>query len=512
MSADAVSTLVAARSRRAAHAQRRPATPAELARRLDPKFVVTPTIRLLSDLAVRSVTEPDQRDVVTTPPRTGKSRLLAIWTVVWALACHPDLQIVLVSYSDELAQAHSREARQLINEHADFLGFRLSPDKTAVGRWRVDGHAGGLLATGINSGVTGFGADMMIIDDPVKDAAEADSAAHRRRVINEYRSTLATRLHPGGSMLLVMTRWAETDLAGYLLDSEPEVWRHTNIPAVAEAGIPDALRRAPGAVMTSALGYTAEHFAAARRTSGERAWFALYEGVPTAPEGGLIKREWLDNWRLPAAPSAPSMTVVGVDPSDSGSGDSCGIIAASLTRDGVIAVIADKSEPMTSDQWARAAVELAIDVGASEIAVESFAARETYQRVVKEALSRYKLTRRVRVTAWPPKGSGRGGGDAIARSSALLQGLETGTTRIAGHLPAFEQAAVQWQQGQHQPDALAALVVAHNVLSHSVGQQWHIVSPLDVERRMRAGGSGRSPFPQTPLSPVSPLRRRIGGL
>ncbi|KUI17398.1 hypothetical protein AU191_08805 [Mycolicibacterium acapulense] len=129
----------------------------------------------------------------------------------------------------------------------------------------------------------------------------------------------------------------------------------------------------------------------------------------------------------------------------------------------------------------------AVGVVASEIAVESFAARETYQRVVGDALRRYKLNRPIKVTAWPPKGSGRGGGDAIARSSALLQALETGTVRIAGHLPALEQAAVGWQQGQHQPDALAALVVAHDVLAHSIGQQWHIVSPLDIERRARAG-------------------------
>ncbi|MCV7223642.1 terminase large subunit domain-containing protein [Mycolicibacterium elephantis] len=485
MTADPITTLTAARALRAVRAQRRPSSPAELACRLDPKFVVTPTIRLLSDLAVRSVTEPDHRDIVSTPPRTGKSRLLAIWTVVWALMRDPNMQIMVVSYSDELAQEHSREARRIINEHSEFLGIRLSPDKTAVSRWRVDGHAGGLLATGINSGATGFGASgLMIIDDPVKDAAEADSAAHRRRVVNEYRSTLATRLHPGASVLLVMTRWHERDLAGELLDSEPEVWRHTNIPAVAEAGIPDALGRAPGVAMTSALGFTADHYAAARRTSGERAWFALYEGVPAAPEGGLIKREWLDQWRLPAAPSAPSMTVVGVDPSDSGSGDACGIVAASLTRDGVVAVIADVSAPMTSDAWARAAVELAVDVGASEIAVESFAARETYQRVVNDALRRYKLDRPVRVTAWPPKGSGRGGGDAIARSSALLQALETGTVRIAGHLPSLEQAAVHWQQHQHQPDALAALVVAHDVVTHAAGQQWTLVSPLDLERRL----------------------------
>ena len=81
----------------------------------------------------------------------------------------------------------------------------------------------------------------------------------------------------------------------------------------------------------------------------------------------------------------PIKTVIGVDPADSGSGDSCGIVAASLTREGVVAVIADVSAPMTSDQWARAAVDLAVDVGASEIAVEGFAARETYRRVVKDA-------------------------------------------------------------------------------------------------------------------------------
>ena len=115
--------------------------------------------------------------------------------------------------------------------------------------------------------------------------------------------------------------------------------------------------------MTSALGFTPEHYAAARRTSGERAWAALYLGVPAAPEGGLVKREWLDVWRLTAAPQRPVMTVVGVDPSDSGSADSCGLVAASMTSEGVAAVIADESAPMTSDAWARAAVGLALDVG-----------------------------------------------------------------------------------------------------------------------------------------------------
>ncbi|SKV13275.1 gp2 protein [Mycobacteroides abscessus subsp. abscessus] len=105
----AVLSLAAARYVRVARARRRPGSPAESARRLDPKFRVTQTIRLLSDLAVRSVREPDQRDVVNTPPRTGKSQSLAIWTSAWVLGESPDLKIVIVSYSDELAQTVDRK-------------------------------------------------------------------------------------------------------------------------------------------------------------------------------------------------------------------------------------------------------------------------------------------------------------------------------------------------------------------------------------------------------------------
>ncbi|OBY30791.1 terminase large subunit domain-containing protein [Mycolicibacter kumamotonensis] len=496
-----VAALAAVRALQAARGRQRPDSPAELARRLDPKFVVTPTIRLLSDIAVRAVEEPDQRDVVTTPPRTGKSRLLAIWTAVWALARNPDLEVVIVSYSDELAQAHSRAARAIIREHGDYLGIRLAQDARAVGHWQVEGRAGGLLATGINSGVTGFGSGLMVIDDPVKDAQEADSAAHRRRVENEYRSTLAPRVHPGGSTLLVMTRWHPADLAGVLLKDEPDVWTHTNVPAVAEVGVPDALGRAPGAAMVSALGFTADHYAANRRTSGERAWYALYMGVPATPEGGLIKREWIDTWRLPVAPAGAVRTVIGVDPSDSGSGDACGLIAASSYTDGTVALLADVSEPLTSEQWARRAVELAISTRASAIAIESFAARTTYLAVVKDAIKRMRPDHPIRVTSWPPKGSGRGRGDAEARSAALRQALEVGTCRVAGHLPSFEAQAVGWQSGQHQPDSLAAAVVAHDVLTAGAGVV-HLVSPLDTMRRQR---EGKMP------PPPSWMRRRIGG-
>lgn len=486
--------LAAVRYVQAARRQIRPRSPAELARRLDPKFVVTPTIRLLSDVAVRAVTEPNQRDIVNTPPRTGKSQLLAVWLPVWALMEDPDMQIMVVSHSDDLAQEHSRKAREIIKEHADFLGYRLAQDKTAVGRWRVEGCKGGMLATGINSGPVGFGADLLLLDDVVKDAAQADSPAHRKRVLSEYQGSLSTRVHPGGSTVIVMTRWHEQDLAGALVEQEPGRWRCTNIPAVSEAGVPDALGRPPGVAMVSALGYTAEDFAEKRRTVGERFWYAQFQGVPSAPEGGLVKREWLDGWRMePLEVRSPVMTVVAVDPSDSGQGDSCGLVAVSALPGGVRVMVADWSKPMTSDEWARAAVELAVKVGASEIAVEAFAARETYTRMVKEAIKRARargvLDRPIRVSGWPPKGRPRVG-DAVARSSALLQALEVGTCRLAGHFPDFEEKACTWQAGQHQPDSLAALVVGDDVLVHAVGRGWSIATP-------GAGTVGGAPDPFT---------------
>ncbi len=455
----------------------RPGSPMELARRLDPNFRYTAAIRAISDVAVRSVTEPDQRDVVTTPPRTGKSNLLAIHTPAWAFMRNPDLQIVIICHSDDLAQDHSRKTRELIKEHSDFLGYRIAQDKTAVGRWKVEGRKGGMLAAGINSGVVGFGADLMVIDDPVKDAAQADSVAHRKRVLGEYQGALATRIHPGGSALIVMTRWHEEDLAGSLLKQEPDRWVRTNIPCVSEVGVPDILGRPTGQTMTSALGYTPDHFAALRRTVGERVWYAQFQGVPSAPDGGLIKRDWLSDWRLDVAPRNPVYTVVAVDPSDSGEGDACGIVAVSITSDRVVAMIADISAPMTSDQWAKAAVDLAGQVGASEIAVEGFAARATYVRVVREAIGRAKVTRPIKVSSWPPKGTDRGRGDAVARSSALIQALEVGTCRLAGEFPRFEEKAVAWQAGQHQPDGLAALVVGHDVCVHSVGREWQFAAP-----------------------------------
>lgn len=121
--------------------------------------------------------------------------------------------------------------------------------------------------------------------------------------------------------------------------------------------------------------------------------------------------------------------------------------------------------------------------------------------MLNTTLRRYRPPHLIRVTSWPPKSdrSGRGRGDALARSAKLIQGLETGTVRLVGHLPSFEGQATRWQTGQHQPDCIAAAVIAHDVLTH--GGQMHVVNPLDIARRAR---EGRIP------PPPAWMRRRIG--
>lgn len=98
-----ITTLTAVRALRAGRSRQRPSSPADLAKMLDPTFRIVPVTRLLSDIAVKAVEQPDQRDIVTCPPRSGKSRLLSIWTPVWALMRNPDMSIMVVSYSDEAA-------------------------------------------------------------------------------------------------------------------------------------------------------------------------------------------------------------------------------------------------------------------------------------------------------------------------------------------------------------------------------------------------------------------------
>jgi hypothetical protein len=292
---DAARTLIDVMALSASRSRQRPATPAALGKRVVPGFKIVPTTALISDVLLDAIRNPDRRYILSTPPRSGKSLLASVIAPVFALMGDHDSNAIIKSYSDVLAEEHSREARRLIAEHSDLLGIELAPDKTAVGRWRVAGCRGGMLAGGILSSTTGFGASsLLVVDDPIKGAAEADSRAYRRRLLAEFKASLLSRLHPGASCVVVTSRWHAEDLAGELLGEPEGAWRHVNVPAIATAGVADALGREPGTAVVSALGRDLEGFREIQRAVGSRAWAALYLGAPSTDEGSLIRSEWLD--------------------------------------------------------------------------------------------------------------------------------------------------------------------------------------------------------------------------
>ena len=480
--------------------------PAELASLCEPDYVITPAVDLISRNVERVLRSRRKRLMITMPPQEGKSTVCSVWTPLRALQLHPNWRIMLLTYADGLAEEHAVAARTKIQHYGsgvvdtltgsplpDRLGLSLSADKATAGNWRIQEGDGGLVAAGRDATITGLRADLIIIDDPFKNMQEADSAAIRHKVNDWYRSVALTRLAPGASVIVIQTRWHPEDLAGtilaedFALPAEKRQWRYLNIPAVSHPELPDALGRPPGVPMVSARGRTAADFADTERSVGKRVWNALFQGSPTPPEGGLFSGEWFDQHRMDEMPERTRVRIVAVDPSESGEGDEAGVIAAAMLTDGRTVFTHDRSAQMTSDQWAAAAVSLALDTDASDIYIETYTAALTYVNVVKahikERMERAKnlgmldtyahLARLVhRVHGW------RGTGDAVARSGLLRQAVEVGTAVVLGHeMAELEIQAKRWMTGSHQPDRVAAAVIAHDRLVAMRGQQAVVAKP-----------------------------------
>lgn len=219
------------------------------------------------------------------PPRHGKSEMTTVRYPVWRLEQQPELRVIVGAYNQMLANSFNRKARKIAAER-----FPMS-DRVAVEDWQTPA-GGGIRAAGVGAGVTGRGADLVIIDDPVKNREEAESPTYRDRVWDWYTDDLYTRLEPGAAMILIMTRWHEDDLAGRILASERSSdWSIVNLPALAEAN--DPLGRDEGAALCPER-YDEDALAGIKEVLGSRSFAALYQQRPQPAEGALFKREWFD--------------------------------------------------------------------------------------------------------------------------------------------------------------------------------------------------------------------------
>jgi predicted phage terminase large subunit-like protein len=158
------------------------------------------------------------------PPRIGKSELASIRFPAWYLGHNPSHEIINSGYSLDLPMKFSRKVRELLRDpgyQALFSGTSLDPESQSVEAWNTL-QGGGYMAAGVGGGLTGKGAHVLIIDDPVKNMEEADSQVVRDSVWDWYWSTAYTRLAPGGGVLLIQTRWNDDDLGGRLFKAMAE--------------------------------------------------------------------------------------------------------------------------------------------------------------------------------------------------------------------------------------------------------------------------------------------------
>jgi predicted phage terminase large subunit-like protein len=253
------------------------------------------------------------RVMVFMPPRHGKSLLSSEMMPAWYLGRHPDRSIIAASYSAELATDFGRRVRNMLIDpiyRTIFPRAVVSPDSSAAHRFNLV-TGGAYYAVGAGGPLTGRGAELLIIDDPLKGREEADSDAFRKQLHAWYESVAYTRLQPGGAIVLIQTRWHEDDLAGWLLrEHVQENWQVVSLPAIAEAN--DPLGRREGAPLWQSH-FSLETLDRIRQAIGGAAWASLYQQRPAAAEGAIFKRQWWQYWTEATLPPHFEQLVISLD-------------------------------------------------------------------------------------------------------------------------------------------------------------------------------------------------------
>lgn len=235
--------------------------------------------------------------VIETPPQVGKSTTITESLPAWAMGRFPEWRVILGSYNDETAERFCRRNKEKIVAHGkNLFGIQIGNINRAT-EFELEGHLGRMISRGIMGGVTGNPANLMIIDDGIKNRQEADSESYRNKLWNEWQNSFKSRLAAGAKVIAIGTPWHEDDYLAMLLRSEPNI-RLIRLPVEAEEN--DPLGRAVGEALAPELGKDNNWLAQFKAsyindpTAGLRAWTALYQCSPRVEGGNLIKRDW---WR-----------------------------------------------------------------------------------------------------------------------------------------------------------------------------------------------------------------------
>ena len=253
-----------------------------------------------------------RRLIVEMPPRSSKSTHVSRLFPAWWLGRHPTDGVIIASYGEELATDHGRAVRDILGNPLYPFETKLRADNRAAGRWGTK-QGGGLLASGVGTGLTGFGGTLAVLDDPIKGREEADSELVRDHTWSWYQDVFSTRVQRDGVLLVTGTRWHEDDPIGRILNSPgASDWTRLRLPyvSVATEAEPDQLGRAAGEVLPI-FGLVP------RVDKGEISAYSfasLYQQNPIPAGGGVFKSEWMQRRYSPAdlvrARSSPRWVVI----------------------------------------------------------------------------------------------------------------------------------------------------------------------------------------------------------
>jgi len=283
--------------------------------------------------------------IVSMPPQHGKSELCSKYLPAWYLGTFPDHRVLLTSYEADFASTWGRKARDLMELYGHLFGVRVSPRSSAKNRWDLVGRDGGMSTAGVGGPITGRGAHLLIIDDPIKNDEEARSPTIRQKQWDWWQSTASTRLRPGGLIVVIQTRWHRDDLTGRLLEhakTNGQRWRSVVLPALAQEN--DPLSREPGEALWPEV-YSGERLERIRTSRTAYYWQSLYQQNPQA-EGGA---EWADSLFGPNIwfgdwPSNWHSKTIAIDPSkgtDAKFGDYSAFVLLMFAHDGKLYIDAD---------------------------------------------------------------------------------------------------------------------------------------------------------------------------
>ena len=243
------------------------------------------------------------RIIICLPPRSGKSEIISRNFPAYLFGRDPNLNIISASYSGDLASRFNLDVQRIIDSDnykkifpETFLGGKSYPQyKKTDSLFEIVNHKGSYRSAGVGGGVTGMGCDILIIDDPFKDRADANSPTIREKTYDWYKSTAYTRLSDGGGVIILQTRWHIADLAGQLIskmhsDEKADQFKVIEYQAIAEH---DEKHRKKGEALHPER-YSLAKLEAIRQTLGAYEWAALYQQHPVPKEGATFK---LDNFR-----------------------------------------------------------------------------------------------------------------------------------------------------------------------------------------------------------------------